>query len=58
MKHLADIEYDSIVHETEKAVQFSIGGKKVWLPKSVIEIDEDNKTVVMPEQLAIDKELV
>ncbi len=58
MKQLCDIEYDSIDHETDKAVLFNFGGKKVWLPRSAIEIDFDSKEVTLPEQLAIDKEIV
>jgi len=41
-----------------KAVYFSINDKKVWLPRSLIEIDIDSKTVTLPEQFAIDKGLV
>jgi hypothetical protein len=38
-------------------------GKKVWLPRSMIEIDYDGKkqgraTITMPEHLAIEKGLV
>ncbi len=45
-----------------KSVLFEIGGKEVWLPRSLIEIDEDTKTVAMPawkaEQEGIDGEVV
>jgi hypothetical protein len=57
-KKLTDIEYDKIVHETEKAYLISFGGKEVWLPKSMIEVDVDTMTVTMPERLAIEKEIV
>lgn len=49
-------------HETEKAILVvNLKGKEVWLPKSQIEIDSDNKGIVelqMPEWLAVDKELI
>lgn len=57
-KELTDLKYDSIVHETEKAYLIDFGGKKVWLPKSMIEVDIDTMTVTMPENLAIEKEIV
>lgn len=31
-----------------KSVLFEIGGKEVWLPRTLIEIDEDANTVAMP----------
>jgi hypothetical protein len=55
---LVDLEYDEIKHETEKAYLFVIDGKDVWLPKSVVQINETDKEVTLPESLAIDKELV
>jgi hypothetical protein len=58
MTKLTDVEYDEIVHETEKAFLFNIGGKEVWLPKSVIEVDKDSKTITLPERMATDKEIV
>ena len=60
MAKLADIDYDQIILDDDKykAVLFEIGGKEVWLPRSLIEIDLDSKQVTMPERLAIDKELV
>lgn len=58
MSKLTDVEYDEIVYETAQAFLFNIGGKEVWLPKSVIEVDVDSKTITLPEKFAIDKELV
>jgi hypothetical protein len=55
---LVDLEYDEIKHETEKAYLFVIDGKDVWLPKSVVQVNETDKEVTMPESMAIDKELV
>ncbi len=55
---LCDLEYDRVVHETEKAVLLSIDGKEVWLPRSVIELDTDSKVVTLPEQMALNKELI
>jgi hypothetical protein len=55
---LTDIKYDGIVRETEKAYLIDFGGKEVWLPKSIIEVDIDTMTVTMPERIAIEKEIV
>lgn len=55
---LTDLKYDGIVRETEKAYLINFDGKKVWLPKSMIEVDIDTMTVTMPENLAIEKEIV
>ncbi len=45
-----------IMAQTEKAIQFFDGDRKVWLPRSQIEINDDG-TITMPEWLAKDKEL-
>ncbi len=47
----------TITAQTDKAVMFSTGDRKVWLPRSQIEINDDG-TVTMPEWLALDKELI
>ncbi len=49
----------AVQHETDKAVMVqNLNDEKVWLPKSAIEIDEDDKEIQLPEWLAVDKELV
>lgn len=55
---LVDIEFDKIEYETDKAWLFVFGGKKVWLPKSITDIDYDSNTVTLPEFMAIEKEIV
>jgi len=36
------VAYDEIKHATPKAVLFSVGGKELWVPKSVMaDIDAD-----------------
>lgn len=54
-----------VVHETQSAVLVHDGDetKKVWLPKSQIEIERDAHkphlaTITLPEWLAIDKGFV
>lgn len=44
----------SVVAETEKAILIDDGGTKVWLPRSLIDIDNHGKsaTVMLPEWLA------
>ncbi len=57
---LADVGYDQIILDDDnyKAVLFAINGKEVWLARSLIEVDKDDKIVTMPEWLAIEKEIV
>lgn len=44
--------------ETDKAYLIFDGTKEVWLPKSQVEYDADDKTFAMPEWLALDKGLI
>ena len=53
---LVDIEAD-LIHETDKAYLLSNGERQVWVPKSVVQNNEDG-TWTMPERLAVDKGLV
>lgn len=57
-KELADIDYDGIKHRTEKAILFIINGEEVWIPKWAAEIDEDEKTVMIPHDMALEKGLI
>jgi hypothetical protein len=49
-------------HETPKAYLVNDGANDVWLPKSMVELDDsggdDNAIVTMPEWLARDKGLI
>ena len=44
-------------HETDRAFLISDGDKTVWLPKFMVE-DNDDGTFAMPEWLAQEKELI
>ena len=57
---LTDVNYDEIKIDMVKykAILFIIDGRDVWLARSLIEVDKDNKTITMPEWVAIEKELV
>lgn len=47
-----------IVGETPQAYRFNDGTLSVWLPKSQCEWDGDDKTMAMPEWLAMEKGLI
>lgn len=56
---LIDIAGELIApRETEKAYHFYDGTTKVWLPKSQCEWDGEEKTMTMPEWLALEKGLI
>jgi hypothetical protein len=44
--------------ETEKAFRFFDGDQHVWLPKSLCEWDPNDKTMTMPEWIAMEKGLI
>lgn len=55
---LVDLEAECH-YETNSARLFDFGGpEKVWLPKAQHEWDEADKTVTLPEWLAVEKGLV
>lgn len=58
MPRLADVAFEEIKYETEKAILFVIDGREIWLPKSLCEVDRHDKVVSLPENLAIEKEIV
>lgn len=61
MSHEAEFNYESIERESDDAYLFIVPGMahSVWFPKSqIIEHDEDECKVVVPEWIAIDKGLV
>jgi hypothetical protein len=55
--NIIDIEGEIRGPGTDLAVQFYDGERTVWLPRSLIEINDDG-TVSMPEWLAKEKELI
>lgn len=57
MSKLVDIKYEAILHETNGAYLFMIGDKEVWLPREAVEVHEDERVVVVPENLVIKKEI-
>ena len=44
--------------ERDLSYLFYDGAREVWLPKSLVEWDEETKTMQMPEWLAMQKELI
>lgn len=50
----------AVKHETEMAVLIESAetGNEDWVPKSVIEVYEDDGKVTMPEDMAIEKGLI
>lgn len=57
---IVDVDYSVIKIDDPKykGILFKIDGKDVWLPRSLIEVDEDDKTVAMPKWLAQEKGLI
>lgn len=53
---LAYIEHDGVIHETDDALLYSIGGEKVWIPKSWIK-DKNDEIIAIPKKLADEKGL-
>jgi hypothetical protein len=55
---VVDLKFSRIKHETEKAFLFVFGSKhEVWLPKSLCEVDLQDKVVTLPENIAVDREI-
>jgi hypothetical protein len=54
---IIDLEAE-LIHETDRAWLLGINGEEVWLPKSLVEYNEQDKVVTLPERIAIDKGLV
>lgn len=56
---LTDISGELVApFETDLAWRFFDGARVVWLPKSQVEWDPNDKTMTMPIWLAKDKELI
>lgn len=55
-----EVDYDSVVVDGDEATLFDIGGRRLWLPKSAAQVDDDpaNKVVWVEEWLAVKEELV
>lgn len=47
------VKYESVDKETDNAYLISFGEilEPIWLPKSQVHVDEDDKDVTMPEWL-------
>ena len=60
MSKSEEIEIDiEILAETDKAIMLeNLQDEKVWLPKSQIDISASEDSMLIPEWLAIDKELI
>lgn len=53
-----EFEYTAIINETEKAWQLKIEGYKLWLPKSQCKLIQETKSILIPEWLASQNNLV
>lgn len=54
---LVDIECKLLMTK-EKAYWIDVDGTRVWVPRSLCEWDATDRTMAMPEWLAVDKGLV
>ena len=52
------VEYDEHLHDTDDARLFLIDGEKVWIPKSVIEDDDDMGTLELASWFCEKEDLV
>jgi len=57
MDQLIEFEIETILRETDLALLLIIDGLELWLPKSQIEM-ADEETVSIPKWLALEKGLV
>jgi hypothetical protein len=54
-----EFNYEKIIKETEKAVLIDLDNKRqIWLPKSQVEFDDNEKIFNIPRNLAENKELI
>ena len=53
-----DIDYTEIIHETDRAILFLIDGDKVWIPRSVLELDESTCTISVSKWFAFNTDLI
>ncbi len=57
--NLIDLDDCEVLFETEKAFAVkNIKDETVFLPKSLVEFDEEDGTITLPEWLAEEKELI
>lgn len=52
---VTDVNFDTIEAETDLAYCISIDDVKYWLPKSQVEMYEDDRVVVVPDWLVKEK---
>ena len=52
------VEYDEHLHDTDDARLFLIDGQQVWIPKSVIEDDDDMGTLEVATWFCEKEELI
>ena len=55
---LIAIDYEEIINTSLQAIRFRIDGRPHWLPRREILVDEEEKTVTMPEWLAVNEGIV
>lgn len=53
---MISIDIDSIEAETDLAILVSIDDEKVWIPRSVCKVDEDDDNILSVEQWFAEKE--
>lgn len=56
--NLIPIDDIVVVHKTEKAVLIDNGKKKTWLPLSIVELSEDETSILVPYNKALDEGLI
>jgi hypothetical protein len=52
------VDFNGVVHETDKAFLLQVGKRQVWFPKSISEFDWKKGEVTVPTYFAEKEDLV
>ena len=55
---MVEVEYDDLVHQTDRAWLLMIDGYETWFAKSMCDIDEEASTIEVPRWIAEEEDLL